>query len=45
MVPFHSLTRPSPKPLEPVNVTFGERIFADIIKGLKVRSSWIRVGI
>jgi hypothetical protein len=28
--------------LEPVNVTaFGERVFADIIKDIEIRSSWI----
>lgn len=31
-------------PLEPVNVSSGERVFADIIKDLKIRLSWFRVG-
>lgn len=28
----------------PVNVTFRERAFADIIQDPKVRSSWVKVG-
>lgn len=31
--------------LEPVNMTlFGKRVFADVIKNIEMRSSWLKVG-